>query len=151
VAAQSDRAGLVYLTVDVGRDAAGRLRLFGYPAIVGPPLLGSATANPDQGLLDVTERPLVSVVQRALRNYLAGSVLNLDADLLPGARVSAPEQPLRLRDFGSLKWAPGGHSVLASAVVDGRDGAQYTMRYELDVVRVGSRWEVAAIQMDPSA
>jgi len=151
VGAETDHSGLVYLDVDVARDSERRLRLHGYPAIVGPPLVGPATADPDQGQTDVSQRPLAAVVQRALRNYLAGSVFNLAADLTTGARVSSPSQPLRLRDLTSLKWAPGGRSVLATLVADAGDGAQFTLRYELDVVPVGSRWEVAAIQTDPTA
>jgi hypothetical protein len=150
VAAQTDRNGLVYLTVDVARGSDRRLRVVGYPALVGPPLVASAAADPDQGLPDVSDGGLTTVVRRALRNYLAGSTNNLNADLTPSARISSPAQGLQMRDLTALKWAPGAGSVLATVHAGGTDGAQYTLRYELDVARLGSRWEIAAIQMDPT-
>jgi hypothetical protein len=150
VAAQTDRNGLMYLTIDVARGPDGRLRLAGYPALVGPPLVASAAADPDQGLPDVSDGGLITVVRRALRNYLAGSTNNLNADLTPSARISSPAQGLQMRDLTALKWAPGAGSVLATVHTGAADGAQYTLRYELDVARLASRWEIAAIQMDPT-
>ena len=44
VAAQTDTAGLVYLTVSVARAGAGALQLAGYPAFVGAPASGPADA-----------------------------------------------------------------------------------------------------------
>jgi hypothetical protein len=39
------------------------------------------------------------------------------------------------------------------AVVQARDArsVQYTLAYELDVAVVGGRWEVSAVQTDPSS
>ena len=37
IAAQTDAAGLLYLTVGVARGAGGAVQLAGYPAFVGPP------------------------------------------------------------------------------------------------------------------
>ena len=153
VAAQTDDAGLQYLTVTVVRTAAGSLALGGYPAFVGPPASGPAQASSlsPAHLREVSEPALQTVVGRALRNYLATSGSELAADLTNDARVSLPAAALSLEAVQSLDWSPGSGAVLA--VVQARDarGARYTLAYELDVARVQGRWEVSAIQMDPDS
>jgi len=148
VAAQTDTAGLVYLTVSVARQANGSLALAGYPAFVGAPSFTAATA-PAQ-LREVQEPTLRTVVERALRNYLAGSTSELDADLTSEARVSLPAMALTLQQLHSLDWSPDGRSVLAVVQASDERGAQYTLAYELDVSSQEGRWEVSAIQMDPT-
>jgi Conjugative transposon protein TcpC len=148
VAAQTDTAGLVYLTVSVARQANGSLALAGYPAFVGAPSLTPATA-PAQPR-EVQEPALRTVVERALRNYLAGSASELDADLANGARVSLPGIALSLQQLRSLDWSPDGRSALAVVQASDERGAQYTLAYELDVSSQEGRWEVSAIQMDPT-
>ncbi|HEX5225854.1 MAG TPA: conjugal transfer protein [Solirubrobacteraceae bacterium] len=148
IAAQTDAAGVVYLSVDVRRAAGGGLALWGYPAFVGPP----ASEAPQLPKLRETSLPaLETVVVRALRNYLAGSGADLAADLAPGASVSLPTIALTLVNVQHLGWAPAGSSV--ETVVTARDarGTQYTLEYEIDVVRAEGRWEVAAVQTDPSS
>jgi Conjugative transposon protein TcpC len=148
VAAQTDTAGLVYLTVSVARSPGGMLELAGYPAFVGAPANGPAVAS--GGLREVTDPALQTVVERALRNYLADSGAELAADLTSAARVSLPAQALSLEAVRRLDWSPeGGEAV--SALVQAQDGrgARYTLAYELDATRVGGRWEIAAIQMNP--
>ncbi|HEX3909563.1 MAG TPA: hypothetical protein VHW67_02530 [Solirubrobacteraceae bacterium] len=147
VAAQTDAAGLVYLTVDVVRRANGSLALAGYPAFVGapaqeaarPPSMGDAVGDPS----------LATVLRRALRNYLAATPEEVDADLSEGAQVVVPGFGLTLETVQKLVWSTVGRSVLA--VVQARDvrDARYTLGYEVDVVEVGGRWEVSAIQVDP--
>jgi conjugative transposon protein TcpC len=150
VAAQTDAAGLVYLTVEVVRQAGGALALGGYPAFVGPPALAPAqTGAGVGGLRQVSEPALATVVERALRNYLAGSASELAADLARGARVSLPVLGLALQSLQSLQWAPGAGAVLAVVQAQDQRGAQYTLAYELDVARAQGRWEISAIQMDP--
>lgn len=149
VAAQTDTAGLVYLTVSVNRTSDGDLALGGYPAFVGAP-----AAGPAQLLMrprEVGDPALATVVQRALRNYLAGSSGELAADLASGARVSPPGMPMSLESMQRLAWAPGAGSVLATVQAEDARGARYTLAYELDVVREQGRWEVSAVQMDPDA
>ncbi len=151
VATQTDTAGLLYLTVSVLRTAAGGLALAGYPAFVGAP---ASAPPPPQGagqLRAASEPALGTVVQRALRNYLAGAAGELAADLQSGARVSLPALPLALQSLQSLQWAPGPGVVLAVVQAEDRRGAQYTLAYELNVAREQGRWEIAAIQMDPDA
>jgi hypothetical protein len=149
LAAQTDTGGLLYLTVSVLRGPDGRLALAGYPSIVGPPASGPRQAQ--AGLREVGDPALATVVQRALRNYLAASAGELAADLTSGARVSLPGQPLVLVSTQRIDWSPDGRSVIA--VVQARDArsVQYTLAYELDVAVVGGRWEVAAVQTDPNA
>jgi hypothetical protein len=147
VAAQTDTAGLLYLTVGVARLADGSLALSGYPAFVGPP--AAAGAPSPAHLREVADPTLATVVARALRNYLAASPAELAADLASGARVSPPGMALSLEAVQRLDWATKGSSVLA--VVQARDarGAQYTLAYEVEVERAQGRWEISAVQMDP--
>jgi hypothetical protein len=145
VAAQSDRAGLLHLAVDVRRDRHGTLRLAGYPALVGAPASAPATRDPDERLREVDDQGVSEVVARALRNYLAGDGDQLVADLGPGATIALPAGPLRLTGVDSLKWSDDGGSVIA--VVNARKaGEEWTLRYELDITRRAGRWEVWAIE-----
>jgi hypothetical protein len=149
VATQTDTAGLLYLTVSVLRTADGGLALAGYPAFVGAPAAGPAQAA--ARLREVTDPALATVVQRALRNYLAASQSELAADLASGARVSLPGMSLSLQSMQRLDWAPGAGSVVATVQAQDGRGVRYTLAYELDVAREQGRWEVSAVQMDPDA
>jgi Conjugative transposon protein TcpC len=148
VAAQTDSAGLLYLTVPVTRTAAGTLALAGYPAFVGAPAAGPA--QPPAHLREVEDPALATVVQRVLRNYLAASAGELEADLSSGARVSLPGLPLSLESMQHLYWAPGSGAVLATVQAQDRRGVQYVLAYELDVVQEQGRWEVSAVQTNPN-
>ncbi len=148
VAAQTDTAGLVYLAVSVARSRSGALGLAGYPAFVGAPASGPAT--PGGRSREVSDPALQTVVERALRNYLADSSAELAADLTSAARVSLPAQALSLEDVQHLVWSSeGGEAVSATVLAQDAHGARYTLTYALDIARVAGRWEVAAIQMDP--
>jgi Conjugative transposon protein TcpC len=149
LAAQTDAEGLLYLTVSVVRTASGALALAGYPAFVGPP--AAAPAQGDQHLREVMDAALATVVARALHNYLAGSGSELAADLANGARVSLPSLSLELESVQRLDWTLGASSVLAVVQAQDERGVQYTLAYELDVMREQGRWEVSAIQTDPDA
>jgi hypothetical protein len=149
VAAQTDDAGLLYLTVSVVRTAEGSLALGGYPAFVGAPASGPAQTGAQAHLREVGEPALATVVARALRNYLAASSSELAADLTAGAQVSLPAAALTLESVQRLDWAPGAGAVLAVVAAADARGAHYTLAYELDVARVQGRWEISAIQMDP--
>ena len=147
VAAQTDTAGLVYLTVAVTRAAGGALALDGYPAFVGAP--ASAPARSPEHLREVLDPALATVVRRVLRNYLAASASELEADLASGARVSLPVLPLTLDSVQRLDWASEGSAVLATVQAQEARGGQYTLAYELDVEREQDRWEISAVQTDP--
>jgi hypothetical protein len=149
VAAQTDTGGLLYLTVGVTHTHDGGLTLSGYPAFVGAPTAVSARAP--QRLREVSDSTLATVVQRALRNYLADSPAELAADLASGARVSLPTSALSLETVQHEDWSADGSSVLVVVQVrDGR-GVQYTLAYEVEVERAQGRWEVSAVQMDPDS
>jgi Conjugative transposon protein TcpC len=149
VAAQTDTAGLVYLTVGVARRADGALTLIGYPAFVGAP--AAAPAQTFGRPVEVTDGALATVVERAMRNYLAASSGELAADLSPGARISLPSVGLTLDSTQRLSWAPDRRSVVAFVEAEDSRGARYTLAYELDVAELDGRWEVSAIQMDPDS
>jgi len=149
VAAQTSTMGLIYLTVPVARTVNGSLALDGYPAFVGAP--AAEPSHIAAHLREVTDSALVTVVGRALRNYLAASSSELAADLAGGARVSLPTQPLTLQALQHLDWAQEGDAVLATVQAQDARGVRYTLAYELDVLRVQGRWEVAAVQTDPDA
>ena len=148
VAAQTDTAGLLYLTVGVVRKA-GELALAGYPAFVGAPAATGAVAPAH--LNEVEEPALETVVTRALRNYLARAESELDADLTADARVSLPTQMFALQSLGSLDWSSSGRSVLATLRARDERGAQYTLVYELGVRLSAGRWEISAIQTNPDS
>jgi hypothetical protein len=149
IAAQTDAAGLVYLTVSVARARSGALELAGYPAFVGAPTSGPPVAA--GRLREASDPALRTVVERALRNYLADAGAELAADLTSTARVSLPTQALSLEAVQRLDWSPeGGEAVSAIVQVQDGRGARYTLAYELDVAQTAGRWEIAAIQMDPN-
>jgi len=149
VAAQTDRAGLLYLTVGVMRTPEGTLAITGYPAFVGAP--ASAPARIAAHLAELSEPELATVVARALRNYLAGSSSELAADLSSGARVSLPGIALDLDAVQRLSWSTPHRSVLAVVQAHDGRGLHYTLAYELDVLRDQGRWEISAVQTDPDA
>jgi Conjugative transposon protein TcpC len=147
VAAQTDTAGLLYLAVGVVRAADGALALDGYPAFVGAPTAGAAEGA--EQTREVTDTALATVVERALRNYLAASAGELAADLSDGARVAVPQAGLALDSVQRLGWAQDMRSLLAVVHAHDARDTGYTLGYEVDVARVGRRWEVAAIETDP--
>lgn len=149
VAAQTDAAGLLYVTVGVTRLSSGALALLDAPAFVGPP--ASAVGQGPARLRAVEDPALEVVVRRALTNYLSGAPGELASDLTATARVSLPTNPLTLREMGKLGWAPGGGAVVAQVQASDARGAAYTLAYEVDVVEAQGRWEVSAVQMDPDA
>jgi hypothetical protein len=149
VAAQTDTAGLLYLSVGVVREADGALALAGYPAFVGAPTSTGAAAPAH--LREVEEPTLETVVTRALRNYLARTESELDADLAAGAHVSLPAQTLTLQSLDSLDWSVEGRSVLVTLRARDERGGQYTLAYELDVRLSAGRWEISAIQTNPDS
>ena len=55
VAADTDTAGLLYLTVSILRKPGGELALAGYPAFVGPPASGPAQTGADGRLREVSD------------------------------------------------------------------------------------------------
>jgi hypothetical protein len=148
VAAGTGAGEPTYLSVDVVRGRSGELRLGRYPALVGPPLIGRADALDSGAAGPVSDPGVTTVVERALRNYLAGSGQNLAADLTPNSVVATPAQRLVLDRVEQLQVARGG-GVLATVGAHDSLGATYTLTYQVDLLRTDGRWMVGAIQTDP--
>jgi Conjugative transposon protein TcpC len=143
VAAQIRSAGVLFVSVAVDRSADGALSLAGYPAFVGAP--SHIVASEHLVGEEITERALATVVQRALRNYLLGASVDLEADLARGAQVAIPPIRLSLETMQRPYWS-GPRAVLA--IVQARDArdVQYTLAYRLGVAREQGRWEITGVQ-----
>lgn len=137
---------VVYLSVPVERDRRGFLSVVAYPALVGPPATDTASRMAVES--EVEDSQLRAVCERAVHNYLAGGRRNLAADLAPAAVVSLPTQRLELGAVDSVTWAQPGRWAAVQVRAEDEDGAAWTLRYELRVVR-HERWYVRAIQVDP--
>jgi Conjugative transposon protein TcpC len=146
VAAQTTRQ-LLYLAVPVHRTTRGFLVVPRYPALVGPPVSDPGAAPAEEH--DVSDGALRAVAERAVTNYLAGQRTNLLADLDPAAIVSLPTTVLDVRSVRSITKAAA-NRVAVEVVADDGAGSQWTLRYELAVVR-RDRWYVRAIEPDPVA
>jgi Conjugative transposon protein TcpC len=149
-AAISTQALPVYLTVTVAHQPGEPLSLVGYPAFVGAP--ATSRDAPTSGRTALDDPELATVIERALRNYLAGSAANLKADLAPGAAVTLPTLAFEVRSVERIEWLgrAGSGAVLATvAAVDMRGGA-YTLAYELGVA-VRERPYVDFIEVVPTA
>lgn len=140
-------AGPRYLSVPVGRDERGALYVAAYPAFVGPPAAATEVNEPSPEAVD--DAGLETVARRSLGNYLAGEAANLRADLTSDAIVSLPAEPLQLRRFDSLDWLLPGRAVAAQVEARDESGDDFTLSYQLRVVRRG-RWYVQSIQFDPT-
>jgi hypothetical protein len=150
VEAQTDAGAVLYVAIDVVRDADRRFALGRYPAFVAGPAIRPAGSLEGEGLGSVSDPAMIAVAERALANYLNGSRQNLDADLAPGAEVASPNVNLEIDSFQALRAEAGRRAVLATVIAHDRAGASYTLTYELDLVRNAGRWELAAIGTDPS-
>ncbi|MEA2355288.1 MAG: hypothetical protein QOD61_1417 [Solirubrobacteraceae bacterium] len=148
VAAGTAAGEPTYLSVDVVRGGSGELRLGRYPALVGPPLVGHAETLDSGAAGPVSDPGVTTVVDRALRNYLAGSGQNLAADLAPDSVVATPAERLVLDRVEQLEVARGG-GVLATVGAHDSLGTTYTLTYQVDLLRTDGRWMVGAIQTDP--
>jgi hypothetical protein len=134
VAAQtSDSAAPIFLAITVRHDPGRPLSILGYPAIVGAP--ATSTAAPEAPREAVGEAAVTQVVDRVLRNYLAGSAPDLRADLTGDAQVTLPTLTLHVTRVGPIDWVSGPSSgaVLATVAAEGPEGATYTLTYELGV------------------
>jgi hypothetical protein len=145
VVAEVDRE-LVYLAVPVDRDERGFMSVAAYPALVGAPASNADIEPPAEEELEDSE--LRAVCERAVRNYLAGERRNLAADLADGAVVSLPARSLRVDSVESVTWVAPGRRVAVQLQAEQTGGTQWTLRYELDVMR-RERWYVRQLHVDP--
>jgi hypothetical protein len=151
-AALSSVADPVYVSVPVDRTSDGAIYLAGYPSFVGPPL-STTRAGTDVADEPVNDAEVVSLVNRALGNYLGGDAENLSADLAQAATVTLPTAPLHLEGVEQLAWVRGGGAVLAEARASDARGGSYVLRYEVGVRKVtssdpqlGPGWRITYIQ-----
>ena len=145
------RGGLLYLTVAVVATADGSARAgrLSRRSSGRPPRRPRSRAR---GICaKSTEPALATVVQRALRNYLAASAERAGGGSRRRRARLAPGLALSLESMQRLDWAPEGGAVLATVQAQDGAGSSYTLAYELDVVREQGRWEISAVQMDPDA
>lgn len=145
VAAMTDAHGLLHVSLPLRRDVSGRLVLAGYPALIGAPLTASQ-ADPVVRR-SVQDSDVRRVAARAVANYLAGDAEDLQADLAPGAKVALPALVLQVTELVEVAdLGPSG--VLVTVRARERDGASFTLAYELGITRT-ERVYVTAIQAFP--
>jgi hypothetical protein len=136
-----------YLAVPVMVDRAGRRFVPSPPALVGAPSVRTDAVAPAE--LEVEDAGLRQVVERVVRHYLAGDRVDLAADLARGAALTLPPTPMRLVDVASTTWAARPNRVAAAVTAAGPGSVRLDLRYELTVVRLGGRWLVRGIQVNP--
>ncbi len=132
-AAVSDAPSPLFLAVTVRHQSGRPLSLLGYPSLVGAPAITTAASEPSRQA--VSEPAVTEVVERVLRNYLAGSAPELRADLTGDADVTLPTVALRAREVRQIDWmaGPGSGAVLATVVAEAPGGDTYTLAYELGI------------------
>jgi hypothetical protein len=135
VAAQTDtQSQPLYLAVTVRHDRGRPIAMVGYPSLVGAP---SVTTNePAPARASVDDPAVAQVVERVVRNYLAGNAQDLAADLTPDAAVTLPTIALSLQVTDPLVWTgggPGSGAVLATVTAADGAGTTYRLTYELGI------------------
>jgi hypothetical protein len=136
-----------YLAVPVVVDRAGRRFVPSPPALVGAPSVRADAVAPAE--LEVDDAGLRQVVERVVRHYVAGDRVDLAADLAGGAALTMPPTPTRLVDVASTTWVARPTRVAAAVTAAGPGSVRLDLRYELTVVRLGGRWLVRGIQVNP--
>ena len=151
VAAQtSSQAQPVYLAITVRHDAGRPLELVDYPSFVGAPSVVREPRTVERG--SVEGPAVVEVASRVVRNYLAGQVENLDADLTPAAVVTVPTIALQVESVDQVVWTgqgPDSGAVLVTVTALDGAGGTYRLTYELGVV-VRERPYVDFVQVIPT-
>jgi len=129
----STQSSPVYLAVTVRHPAGQALSLGGYPSFVGAPSV-SAGAAAVAGE-EVSDPALLEVVKRVIRNYLARSAADLQADLAPEAVVTLPTVALAVQSVDQVAWvgAPSSGAVLVTVTAADSRGDTYTLAYELGI------------------
>lgn len=136
-----------YLAVPVRRTLEGALSVASAPAVVGPPAVATERASAPE--LEVEDQALKAVAARVVRHYLEGNATDLAADLDRGAAVSLPRTALRVADIEATTWVAGPSRIAVQLIARGQRGLQLSLRYELTVARVGGRWLVRSVHVNP--
>jgi hypothetical protein len=136
-----------YLAVTVAIDRAGRRSIAVAPALVGPPATHRDAVAPAEA--EVDDRGLRQVAERVVRHFLAGDHADLAADLARGAMVTTPPVATRLTSVDAITWVarPSRIAVALTAATPGH--LRFSLRYELQVIRLGGRWLVREVQVNP--
>lgn len=137
-----------YLAVSVVRDSSGSLAIAGYPAFVGPPAVSERYAAASQQSVD--DSGLVAMVTRLITNYLDDDAQDLQADLVPGTRVSLPSAAMSVQHVASVTWVRA--NTLVDVQITARDSAHstFSLSYEIGVTK-RERWYATSIAVNPSA
>lgn len=145
----------IYLTVPVGRDAAGRVAVYGAPSLAPPLPLGRPKVPESASVKDPGSGEITDVTRRFLAAYLAGKPAgDLSYFLANGTTVDqfngeytiangAPE----IRQFGN--GAGSTRTVTASvAARDNATGATYNLSYQFTLIR-RDRWQIRSMVGNP--
>jgi hypothetical protein len=136
-----------YLAVTVAVDRFGRRSIATAPALVGPPATRPNAVAPAE--LEVDDRGLRQVAERVVRHFLAGDRADLAADLARGATVTTPPVATRLTSVDVITWVARPSRVAVAVTASAPDHLRFSLRYELQVIRLGGRWLVREIQVNP--
>jgi hypothetical protein len=136
-----------YLAVPVNRAQNGALAVTTWPSFAGAPAVQPAPTMPS--LTAVTDPNLITVVTRAITNYLADDQNDLQADLVAGAQVTLPAQQLQVSGPPVAVQSTGPGGVLVTVRATDAQGASYTLAYELGVEQT-DRWYVDSIEVIPN-
>lgn len=149
VATKTDRASTpVYLAVTVSRGSNGALAIAGNPAFVGPPEIDNEYTAPTQQ--PVADPGLTAVVTRVVSNYLSDNPQDLQADLIPGAKVTLPTVAMSVEHVTNVTWAVAPHLVEVDVTARAHAGATFALTYFIAVVD-RERWYAASISVNPAS
>ncbi|MCW2983820.1 MAG: hypothetical protein JWR63_1390 [Conexibacter sp.] len=136
-----------YLAVTVTLDRSGRRSIATAPALVGPPATRPDAVAPAE--LEVDDRGLRQVAERVVRHFLAGDQADLAADLARGATVTTPPVAARLASVDVITWVARPSRIAVAVTASAPDHLHFSLRYELQVIRLGGRWLVREVQVNP--
>lgn len=151
VAAQiSGAPTITYLAVPIVRRSGGSLAIDGYPSLVGPPTVSTASRESRQ---EVGDEAITDTVGRVLTNYLRGESDDLTPDLAAAATFSLPAQSLRVLSVDDVVWAsdPETPAVLATVSATDAERARWTLTYEVGVDTSSGRTLITYIETVPNA
>jgi conjugative transposon protein TcpC len=125
----------LYLAVTVRHEPGRPLALMGYPSFVGAPSVSVEPEAVDRGTVE--DPSVIEVAGRVVRNYLAGEVGNLEADLSEDALVTVPTIVLQVASVDQVVWTgegPDSGAVLVTVSATDAYGGTYRLTYELGLV-----------------
>ena len=99
--------------------------------------------------LEVDGGGLRQVADRVVRHYLGGDRADLVADLTRDAFVTYPPVAMRIAEVSAITWVQRPSRIAVAVTAEGPERLRLALRYELQVVRLGGRWLVRGIELDP--